>query len=198
MTFGHTCSGLAIICISPRHCGSGFACADYQRSASGEQIVRQVAGHDMQRVGCGEGFLARRLAAERVELAVGGQDADGLAAEIAGHHHGVERRDDLNALQAVADELVPLLGSQDVLAFTGSVGLGDENTALDLTFSSPSTDFADILSLVPAIYARDFESLQTSGKMSVSGRGKGAYGPHAFPALALGPAAGIAGIRRLG
>ena len=72
-----------------------------------------------------------------------------------------------------------------VLAFTGSVGLGDENTALDLTFSSPSTDFADILSLVPALYARDFESLQTSGKMSVSGRVKGEYGPHAFPALAL-------------
>lgn len=72
-----------------------------------------------------------------------------------------------------------------VLAFAGSAGLGDENTALNLTFSSPSTNFADILSLVPAIYAKDFKSLQTSGKMSVSGRVKGEYGPHAFPALAL-------------
>lgn len=71
------------------------------------------------------------------------------------------------------------------LDFAGSVGLGDENTALDLTFSTPSTDFADILSLVPALYAQDFESLQTSGRMSVSGHVKGEYGPHAFPALAL-------------
>ena len=71
------------------------------------------------------------------------------------------------------------------LAFAGSVGLGDERTALDLTFSTPSTDFADILSLVPAIHARDFERLRTSGRMSVSGRVRGAYGPDAFPALAL-------------
>ncbi|HEX3158467.1 MAG TPA: AsmA-like C-terminal region-containing protein [Gemmatimonadaceae bacterium] len=72
-----------------------------------------------------------------------------------------------------------------VLAFAGSVGLGPESTALDLTFSTPSTDFAHILSLVPAVYARDFESLQTSGRMSVSGRVQGEYGPKAFPALAL-------------
>ena len=72
-----------------------------------------------------------------------------------------------------------------VLAFGGSVGLGESSTALDLTFSTPSTDFADILSLVPALYARDFERLQTSGRMSVSGRVRGEYGPRAFPALAL-------------
>jgi hypothetical protein len=71
------------------------------------------------------------------------------------------------------------------LAFSGSVGLGNENTAMDLTFSTPSTAFADILSLVPAVYAQDFASLQTSGKMSVSGRVQGEYGPNAFPALAL-------------
>jgi len=72
-----------------------------------------------------------------------------------------------------------------VLAFTGTVGLRDENTALDLTFSTPSTDFADILSLVPTLYTRDFERLQTSGRMSVSGRVRGEYGPNAFPALAI-------------
>ena len=71
------------------------------------------------------------------------------------------------------------------LAFAGSVGLGDERTALDLTFSTPSTDFAEILSLLPAIYARDFERLRTSGRMSVSGHVRGVYGPGAFPALAL-------------
>jgi hypothetical protein len=71
------------------------------------------------------------------------------------------------------------------LAFGGTVGLGDRSTALDLTFSTPSTDFADILSLVPALYARDFERLQTAGRMSVSGRVQGDYGPEAFPALAV-------------
>ena len=72
-----------------------------------------------------------------------------------------------------------------VLAFSGSVTVGEPNLALDLNFSTPSTAFGEILSLVPAIYARDFERLRTTGKMSVSGRVRGAYGPHAFPALAV-------------
>ena len=72
-----------------------------------------------------------------------------------------------------------------VLAFGGSVTTGAPNTTLDVAFSAPSTAFRDILSLVPAIYARDFASLQTSGSMSMSGQVRGALGPHAFPAFAL-------------
>jgi hypothetical protein len=72
-----------------------------------------------------------------------------------------------------------------VLAFAGSVSIGKPDVAMDLTFSTPSTAFRDILSLVPAIYARDFEQLQTAGTMSASGRVQGSYGPRAFPALAL-------------
>lgn len=72
-----------------------------------------------------------------------------------------------------------------VLAFDGSVAPGDSATALDLTFSTPDTEFARILSLVPALYARDFARLRTSGRMSVTGRVRGDYGPHAFPGLAL-------------
>jgi hypothetical protein len=72
-----------------------------------------------------------------------------------------------------------------ILAFSGSVGLGDVNTAIDLAFSTPSTEFGEILSLVPAVYAKDFDKVQTSGKMSVQGKVKGEYGPKAFPALAI-------------
>jgi len=72
-----------------------------------------------------------------------------------------------------------------LLVFAGAVTLGTPDMALDVTFSTPGTRFADILSLVPAIYARDFAQLQTSGSMAASGRVNGRYGPHAFPALAL-------------
>ena len=78
-----------------------------------------------------------------------------------------------------------LLLNQLVLAFAGSVTMGDPNIALDLTFATPSTAFRDLLSLVPAVYAREFHRLQTAGTMSASGRVRGAYGPGAFPALAL-------------
>ena len=71
------------------------------------------------------------------------------------------------------------------LAFAGSVAMGKADVALDLAFSTPSTAFRDIVSLVPAVYAHDFARLQTSGTMSVSGKVRGPYGPKAFPALAL-------------
>jgi hypothetical protein len=72
-----------------------------------------------------------------------------------------------------------------VLAFNGAVGLGNENTAIDLSFSAPSPEFGEILSLVPAVYAKDFDRVQTSGKMSVQGKVQGEYGPKAFPALSI-------------
>ena len=72
-----------------------------------------------------------------------------------------------------------------VLALGGTVTTGSPNVGLDVTFSTPSAAFAEILSLVPAIYSRDFDKLRTSGTMSVSGQVRGSYGPHAFPALAI-------------
>ena len=72
-----------------------------------------------------------------------------------------------------------------VLAVNGAVVSGSPDLKLDLTFSAPSTAFAELLSLVPAIYARDFDKLQTSGSLALSGQIRGAYGPKAFPALAI-------------
>ena len=71
-----------------------------------------------------------------------------------------------------------------LLAVQGDVTT-DKDLGLDLTFSAPSTAFAEILSLVPAIYARDFDKLQTSGRMALAGRVRGTYGPKAFPSLAI-------------
>lgn len=71
------------------------------------------------------------------------------------------------------------------LAFQGSVAAADDRLNLDLAFGAPKTEFRHILSLVPAVYARDFESVQTSGSLAVNGRVKGQYAENAFPALSL-------------
>jgi hypothetical protein len=60
-----------------------------------------------------------------------------------------------------------------------------ENLALDLHFNAPSTDFRSILSLVPAVYAHDFDKVKTSGTFTVGGRVQGEYGDAAFPSFAL-------------
>lgn len=72
-----------------------------------------------------------------------------------------------------------------VLALSGTVASAGERLGLDLTFGAPKTDFKHILSLVPAVYAHDFQSVKTSGRIAVSGKVKGEYGDSAFPSLAL-------------
>lgn len=71
------------------------------------------------------------------------------------------------------------------LGVSGSAKSAGKLLGLDLTFKAPSTRFLSILSLVPAIYAHDFDKVKTSGTFAVSGRVKGQYGPGAFPAFAI-------------
>jgi hypothetical protein len=71
------------------------------------------------------------------------------------------------------------------LGVAGSANAAGKNTGLDLAFKAPSTNFRTILSLVPAVYAHDFQKVKTAGTIAVDGRVKGEYGDSAFPSLAL-------------
>ncbi len=70
-----------------------------------------------------------------------------------------------------------------VLNAEGSVALLEDDVELDVKFNAPRTQFRDILSLVPAVFAQDFSALQTEGTMALSGAARGRYGPQAFPAF---------------
>ncbi|MFL5495676.1 MAG: AsmA-like C-terminal region-containing protein [Gemmatimonadales bacterium] len=71
------------------------------------------------------------------------------------------------------------------LGVAGSANTAGKNTALDVAFSAPNTKFRSILSLVPAVYAHDFDKVKTAGTIAVNGKVKGEYGDSAFPSLAL-------------
>jgi Uncharacterized protein involved in outer membrane biogenesis len=71
------------------------------------------------------------------------------------------------------------------LGVSGSAKSAGKLLGLDLTFAAPSTNFRSILSLVPAIYAHDFDKVKTAGSIAVNGRVKGDYGPGAFPSFAI-------------
>src|SRR5215213_6920282 len=66
---------------------------------------------------------------------------------------------------------------------TGFFQLQDDSTYnMDISFKSASTDFKDVLSLIPAIYKTDFDKLKTSGKADFNGFVKGTYSPVQMPA----------------
>lgn len=74
----------------------------------------------------------------------------------------------LNALKLSAEGFVQLLDA--------------ETFKMDFRFSSPANDFKHILSMVPALYTKDFAGMKASGEASFNGSVKGVYSPHEIPA----------------
>src|SRR5687768_12623082 len=65
----------------------------------------------------------------------------------------------------------------------GSFQLVNDSTYnIDIKFKSPSNDFKDILSLIPAVYKNDFDKIKTSGSALFNGFVKGTYSPTQIPA----------------
>ncbi len=56
---------------------------------------------------------------------------------------------------------------------------------MDIKYDAPSTDFKNILSLIPAIYQKDFATVKTSGKALFNGFVKGTYSSKQIPAYNL-------------
>ncbi|HEY9015610.1 MAG TPA: AsmA family protein, partial [Gemmatimonadales bacterium] len=71
------------------------------------------------------------------------------------------------------------------LQVSGTARSTPEVLGLDLAFKAPATNFRSMLSLVPPVYAHDFEKVKTSGSFTVQGMVKGEYGDRAFPAFQL-------------
>ncbi len=73
-----------------------------------------------------------------------------------------------------------------VLLLDGSVSLPeDEDVAVDVHFATAETSFKSLLSMVPAIYMRDFEEVETDGLLSLSGNIRGSLTDEHTPSADL-------------
>jgi hypothetical protein len=73
-----------------------------------------------------------------------------------------------------------------VLKFDGTVGMpNDEDMVFDLKYGLEKTDFKPLLSLIPAIYMKDFGNIKTSGQLQLNGIVKGTYNEKSMPNVAL-------------
>ncbi len=65
----------------------------------------------------------------------------------------------------------------------GSIAMTEEDIIFDLNTSSSSPDLNKFLTLIPAIYSSDFNSMQTKGSANLSASLKGKYNDLSFPAF---------------
>jgi len=66
------------------------------------------------------------------------------------------------------------------LKFDGLVQVPDDIN-IDITFATTKTNFKSVLSLVPAVYMKGFESITTTGNFTLSGDVKGTYNKDQMP-----------------
>jgi len=69
------------------------------------------------------------------------------------------------------------------LTSEGFVQLNEDDMDFDLVFASKNTDFKNILSLVPAVFTREFDQVKTKGSMAFNGFMKGKMTDTQYPAF---------------
>lgn len=69
--------------------------------------------------------------------------------------------------------------------FDGMIGLPGNDIFMDFSFAALRSDFKNFLSVIPAIYSKDFSSLKTSGSLELAGFVKGLWTDDKIPAFGL-------------
>jgi hypothetical protein len=73
-----------------------------------------------------------------------------------------------------------------LLRFDGNVGIpNDEDIVFDLKYGLDKADFKSLLSLIPAIYMKDYRDVKAAGKLQLDGSVKGTYNEKVMPNIAL-------------
>lgn len=72
------------------------------------------------------------------------------------------------------------------LLLDGSVAMPDtQNIDIDMKFNTSNTSFKSLLSMVPAVYMKDFEDVQTSGNLLLEGYAKGRLNDKTTPSAGI-------------
>jgi len=71
------------------------------------------------------------------------------------------------------------------MSFDGWFKMNENDFGMDINFKSPENTFKSILSLVPGMYTKDFDKIETKGDLSFAGFTKGTYSDTQMPAFNL-------------
>ncbi len=69
--------------------------------------------------------------------------------------------------------------------FDGWLALLDNGFDMDMKVGAPKTEFKHVLSLIPAVYAKDFEGIKTNGTFTLEGFAKGLMVGDTMPAFGI-------------
>jgi hypothetical protein len=71
------------------------------------------------------------------------------------------------------------------LGFDGMLAMPDTNITMDIKYAAKETSFKNLISLVPSVFMKDYESLKTEGNIAFDGYAKGVYNAVSLPGFGL-------------
>jgi hypothetical protein len=69
--------------------------------------------------------------------------------------------------------------------FAGSLAMTEKDMAIDITYKAMETEFKNLLSLIPAVFLKDFDKIKTEGKVAFDGYVKGTKNDISIPGYGL-------------
>ena len=71
------------------------------------------------------------------------------------------------------------------LGFDGWLAMPEDPINMDLNFHAKETDFKELLSMIPAAFAKDLEGVKTEGTLALDGYAKGTFIDSTYPAFGI-------------
>jgi uncharacterized protein involved in outer membrane biogenesis len=118
--------------------------------------------------------------------------ADSVTTSFDGVEYLTDKRIEIDATVSISEEFSKYTFKENTakvndfaMSFDGWFKMNENDFGMDITYKSPENSFKSLLSLVPGMYSKDFESIKTSGDLSFSGAVKGTYSEKQMPAFNL-------------
>ncbi len=71
------------------------------------------------------------------------------------------------------------------MSFDGWLKMNEKDMEMDMSFKSPDNSFKSLLSIIPGMYSKNFNDIETKGDLAFSGAVKGTYSEKQMPAFNL-------------
>ncbi len=118
--------------------------------------------------------------------------ADSLTVKYGGVEYLSNKHASVNAIIGISEEYTKYIFKENsaslndfAVGFDGWFKMNPKDFGMDIHFKSPENSFKSLLSLVPGMYSKSFDKMETKGQLSFVGFVKGTYSDKQVPAFNL-------------
>jgi uncharacterized protein involved in outer membrane biogenesis len=116
--------------------------------------------------------------------------ADTVNVAYGGTEYLTDKHVEIDAVISIAEQYTKYTFKENsakvndfAMSFDGWFKMNEKDFGMDISFKSPENSFKSLLSLVPGMYTKSFDNLETKGELAFNGFVKGTYSDKQMPAF---------------